>query len=115
MANEAEIDKVLNVLAAAYPRFSLKTETRDVYRGMLAPYSAEDLRQVAKMAIGRSTFFPSVAELRALLPERPSVVTGPSPEVSDESIQRIREDPLSNKSGTWTRRDWGWVLPGGVE
>jgi hypothetical protein len=112
MASQLEIDKVLDVLAAAYPRFSVSQATRDVYSGMLSPYLAEELRQAAKAAIARSTFFPSIAELCAFLPPAPRVSAGPAPEVSDETIRRIREDPLSNRSGTWERQPWGWLLPG---
>ena len=72
MATKAEINNILKVLASAYPAFGLKIPTGVVYIDLLKDIPAKLLHAAALDHIARSTYFPTVAELRqaaiALLP-----------------------------------------------
>ena len=64
MQNKAEFVKVLALLAAAYPRFTLTKETTEVYSQLLADIPVETLKVAALHCATENDFFPSVHELR---------------------------------------------------
>ncbi len=64
MASELEVLKTLHMLGFAYPNARIAEETLTVYISLLADLPAERLGAAACEHIARSTFFPSVAELR---------------------------------------------------
>jgi hypothetical protein len=65
MATFETITKVLAVISAAYPNFDLKPETVKVYLKLLADLPDELLEEASLLHIAQSTYFPTVAELRA--------------------------------------------------
>lgn len=64
MATEIEVLKVIKVLGDAYPTFQLTSASIEVYIRMLADLPSELLEKATLDHICRSTFFPSIAELR---------------------------------------------------
>ncbi len=64
MANPAEVLKNLALLCSAFPTFTLKSATNDLYIQLLADIPEQALRQAVLEHISRSTYFPTVAELR---------------------------------------------------
>ena len=64
MADRRFVAEICGVLAAAYPRFTLRKETIEVYARCLADLPDAVLEAAAKDCIARSRFFPTVAELR---------------------------------------------------
>ena len=65
MATFETITKVLAVISAAYPNFDLKPETVKVYLRLLADLPDELLEEASLVHIAQSTYFPTVADLRA--------------------------------------------------
>ena len=64
MADRRFVAEMCGVLAAAYPRFTLRKDTIEVYARCLADMPDAVLEAAAKDCIARSRFFPTVAELR---------------------------------------------------
>jgi hypothetical protein len=65
MATEIETLRVLKILGDIYPSFHLNSSAIEVYVQLLADIPSPALEQAALEHISRSTFFPSIAELRA--------------------------------------------------
>jgi hypothetical protein len=66
---DAELLKVLTVLAASYPRFALTREVVAVYTMYLRDIPADELRAAAAVCAATRDFFPSVHELRQAVVE----------------------------------------------
>jgi len=64
MATQIEVLKVIKVLGDAYPTFQLTRASIEVYVRLLADVPAELLEKATLDHISRSTFFPTIAELR---------------------------------------------------
>ena len=64
MADYQHVAKVLGVLAACYPTFTLEKRTIDAYASLLEDIDADALAMAALQAMAESRFFPTVAELR---------------------------------------------------
>lgn len=64
MASELEVLQILMLLSNAYPSFELRHATADVYVRLLASLPTRLLEKAALEHIGKSNFFPTVAELR---------------------------------------------------
>lgn len=64
MATLSEISKVLTMLAAAYPRFTLTDDTSEVYARLLEDIPIDKLKAAALECATKIDFFPSVHELR---------------------------------------------------
>src|SRR3990167_10036937 len=69
MSKKTEFVKVLAMLAAAYPRFTMTEETTEVYAQLLADIPIETLRAAALSCATTRDFFPSVHELRQAVAE----------------------------------------------
>ena len=65
MATEIEILRVLKTLGDIYPSFHLSSSAIEVYVQLLADIPGVVLEQAALEHISRSTFFPTIAELRS--------------------------------------------------
>lgn len=65
MATQIEVLKVIKVLGDAYPTFQLTSASIEVYVRMLSDLPAELLEKATLDHISRSTFFPTIAELRS--------------------------------------------------
>lgn len=65
MSDSQEILHVLALLGAVYPGFELKELTVEVYLRLLSDIPADLLEQAALDHVSRSTFFPTIAELRS--------------------------------------------------
>ncbi len=65
MATQIEILRVLKILGELYPAFQLSSSAVEVYVQLLADIPGPVLEQAALEHIGRSTFFPAIAELRS--------------------------------------------------
>jgi len=65
MATQIEILKVIKVLGDAYPTFQLTKASIEVYVRMLSDLPSELLEKATLDHISRSTFFPTIAELRS--------------------------------------------------
>jgi hypothetical protein len=65
MATEIEILRVLKILGDVYPSYQLSSSAIEVYVRLLADIPGPVLEQSALDHISRSTFFPSIAELRS--------------------------------------------------
>ena len=65
MATEIEILRVLKILGDIYPSFQLNSSAIEVYVQLLADIPGPVLERAAMEHISQSTFFPSIAELRA--------------------------------------------------
>ena len=65
MATEIETLRVLKILGDVYPSFQLSSSAIEVYVRLLADIPSLILEQSALDHISRSTFFPSIAELRS--------------------------------------------------
>ena len=65
MATEIEILRVLKILGDVYPSFQLSSSAIKVYVRLLDDIPGSVLEQSALDHISRSTFFPSIAELRS--------------------------------------------------
>jgi len=65
MATEIETLRVLKILGDVYPSFRLNSSAIEVYVKLMADIPGSVLEQAALDHISRSTFFPSVAELRS--------------------------------------------------
>jgi hypothetical protein len=64
MATEIEILSVLKILGDVYPSYKLTVAAIEMYVQLLADIQAKVLEQSALDHISRSSFFPSIAELR---------------------------------------------------
>ena len=64
MAIEIEVLRVLKILGDVYPSYKLSSSAIEVYVRLLADIPGTVLEQSALDHISRSTFFPSIAELR---------------------------------------------------
>jgi hypothetical protein len=64
MATEIEILSVLKILGDVYPTYKLTSTAIELYIQLLADIPARVLEKSALDHISRSSFFPSVAELR---------------------------------------------------
>jgi hypothetical protein len=64
MATELEILSVLKILGDVYPSYKLTGAAIEMYVQLLADIQARVLEQSALDHISRSSFFPSIAELR---------------------------------------------------
>lgn len=64
MNNKDDVIKVLGVLAAAYPNFTLLPETLRIYQEALSDIDTEILEQAAKIHLVTNKYFPTIAELR---------------------------------------------------
>jgi hypothetical protein len=64
MANEIEILKTLKILGDIYSNYHLSSSAVEVYVHLLADIPGEVLEQAALEHISRSTYFPTIAELR---------------------------------------------------
>jgi hypothetical protein len=64
MATEIEILSVLKILGDVYPSYKLTGAAIEMYVQLLADIQARVLEQSALDHISRSSFFPSIAELR---------------------------------------------------
>lgn len=65
MATEIETLRVLKILGDVYPSFHLNSSAIEVYVRLLVDIPGLVLEQSALDHISRSTFFPSIAELRS--------------------------------------------------
>ena len=65
MATEIEILRVIKILGDVYPTYQLSSSAIEVYIRLLADIPGSVLEQSALDHISRSTFFPSIAELRS--------------------------------------------------
>lgn len=65
MATQIEILRVLKILGDIYPSFHLSSSAIEVYVQLLADIPGPVLDQAALDHISRSTFFPTIAELRS--------------------------------------------------
>ena len=65
MATEIEILRLLKILGDVYPSFQLSSSAIKVYVRLLDDIPGSVLEQSALDHISRSTFFPSIAELRS--------------------------------------------------
>lgn len=74
-----ELDKALVLLAAAYPNFDLREQTVEVYNQALSDVPIGLLQLATSHAIKTSKFFPTVAELRALVADIMMEETVPTP------------------------------------
>ena len=64
MSNTEETVLILSLLGASYPNFELKEPTINAYVCLLEDLPAKTLERAALEHIGRSKFFPTIAELR---------------------------------------------------
>ena len=64
MASEIEILKVLKILEDVYPNYCLSSSAVEVYVKLLVDIPGDLLEHAALEHISRSTFFPTIAELR---------------------------------------------------
>ncbi len=69
MATREETVEILTVLAAAWPKFTLKKETITAYYMMLKDIDADALRAATLRCANSGDFFPSVHELRRAVAE----------------------------------------------
>ena len=76
MARKETVDKVLIMLAAAYPRQVIPKETGKVYRELLLDIDDNLLTIAAKQHAASSKWFPSVAELRGVALEMQARANG---------------------------------------
>jgi hypothetical protein len=65
MASNDDFDKVMAILAAAYPMFTTPDATLELYEKELQDIPAPKLLEAARKHISNSKFFPTIAELRA--------------------------------------------------
>jgi hypothetical protein len=65
MATEIEILRMLKILGDVYPSFQLSSSAIEVYVRLLDDVPGSVLEKSALDHISRSTFFPSIAELRS--------------------------------------------------
>ena len=65
MATEIEILRVLKILGDVYPSYRLGSSAIEVFVRLLADIPGSVLEQAVLDHISRSTFFPSIAELRS--------------------------------------------------
>jgi hypothetical protein len=65
VAKEIETLRVLKILGDVYPSYQLSSSAIEVYVRLLADIPGLVLEQAALDHISRSTFFPSIAELRS--------------------------------------------------
>jgi len=65
MATEIETLRVLKILGDIYPSFHLSSSAIEVYVQLLTDIPGPALEQAALDHISRSTFFPTIAELRS--------------------------------------------------
>ena len=98
MATEIEILSVLKILGDVYPTYKLTSTAIELYIQLLADIPARVLEKSALDHISRSSFFPSVAELRQTA-FRLIEMTRPEPteyeawsEVQDEIQKTLEED-----------------------
>jgi hypothetical protein len=66
MASGGEILAVLETLSRAYPHQAISRPTAELYARLLADIPAGLLQQAAEAQIGSSSFYPRIAELRAI-------------------------------------------------
>lgn len=64
MATDKEVARILAMVAAAYPNYTLTKETAQVYARLLADVPVEALQAAAMQHTTQSKWFPAVAELR---------------------------------------------------
>jgi hypothetical protein len=64
MASEAKVLQVLEVLTVVFPNFPLNSQAVGVYVRLLEDIPDEVLGQAALDLLSRSTYFPTIAELR---------------------------------------------------
>ena len=64
MATESEITNILKVLASAYPNFTIHPSTGKLYLDLLMDVPGKLLGAAALEHISRSSYFPTIAELR---------------------------------------------------
>jgi hypothetical protein len=65
MATEIETLRVLKILGDVFPSHKLASSAIEIYVGLLADIPAHVLEKSALDHISRSSFFPSIAELRS--------------------------------------------------
>jgi hypothetical protein len=65
MASEIEILRVLKILGDVYPSYNLSSSAIEIYVQLLADIPGAVLEQSSMEHMSRSTFFPSIAELRS--------------------------------------------------
>ena len=65
MANQIDVLRVLKILGDIYPTFQLNSSAVEIYVQLLADIPGPVLEQAALDHISRSTFFPTIAELRS--------------------------------------------------
>lgn len=68
--NASEAVKLVGMLKAAYPRAEINAETTRIYCEMLADLDASEATNAVKHLLATSKFFPSIAEIRAMLATR---------------------------------------------
>ena len=66
MANKQSVTQIIGVMAHAYPRFELSTNTMKLYGEMLSNIPVEILEAAARQIMVQSKFFPSIAEWREM-------------------------------------------------
>ena len=98
--------KVLTVLAAAYPRFQLPSETVRIYEQTLSDIPLETLRAATLDLIAESKFFPTVAELRkrafALIAEQDGTADAYSAwALTLRFVRQGRGNPIIGRSKDW--------------
>jgi hypothetical protein len=64
MATEEKVLQVLEVLTVVFPNYALNSQAVGVYVRLLADIPDEVLGQAALDLLSRSTYFPTIAELR---------------------------------------------------
>lgn len=87
--NEAEAEKLVAVLEATYPNHPTKPQTATAYHWALADLPYPIVEAAIREALRSSRFFPTPAELRAVIAER--LLGYPAPEEAWRQVQdRVR-------------------------
>lgn len=66
MATQAEITRIMGIMAHAYPRYELTADSVKLYAGLLADLPVDILEAAARQIMVERTFFPSIAEWREM-------------------------------------------------
>lgn len=68
--NRAEIGQLLHVMLGNYPNTKIKDAEAAIsaWEMAFADYQAEDVYKAARMHLDRSKFFPTIAEIKSLIP-----------------------------------------------
>ncbi len=64
MATLEEVNKIMGVMAAAYPNFGTTPATIKIYAQLLSDIPMDILEKAARQAMATSEFFPTIAKIR---------------------------------------------------